>query len=86
VWHPRLSTLHARTTGVKPAVSTLPDEPKGAAVADLAPPLDQGVVRLDHDERVRTMAGERHLVCRPESLFSRVDALEIEGCAKLRPV
>lgn len=56
--------VHATPAGVMPAVTALPDEPKRACVAVVAPPLDQGVVGLDHDERVRALAvaSERHLL------------------------
>jgi hypothetical protein len=59
-----LGTVHATPTRVEPAVPALPDEPERTAVADVARPLDQGVVRLDHDKRVRAVAvaSERHLL------------------------
>ncbi len=46
------------------AVPALPYEPERPALADVAHPLDQRVVRLDHDERVGAVAvaGEGHLV------------------------
>ena len=58
---------------MEPTVPALPDEPERAAVADVARPLDQGVVRLDHDKRVRavTVACECHLGKR-SSGFRRV--------------
>ncbi len=45
-----LDRLHAVPTRVQAAVPAFPDEPEGPGVADVAGPLDQRVVRLDHDE------------------------------------
>lgn len=59
----RLRALHAVPARVHAAVPALPYEPERPALADVAHPLDQRVVRLDHDERVRAVpvAGEGHL-------------------------
>lgn len=55
-----LDRLHAVPTRVELAVPALPDEPDRAGTADVAGPLHQRVVRLDHDERVGAagVAGE----------------------------
>jgi hypothetical protein len=48
---PRLGgALNAGTTRVEPAVPTFKDPPVRARVAQVARPLDQCVVRLDHDK------------------------------------
>ena len=56
-----LSLLHAAPTRVEAAVPAFPDEPEGAAMADVTSPLDQRVVRLDHDERMGAVASDCHL-------------------------
>ena len=61
---PRLGgALDAGTTRVEPAVPAFKDPPVRTRVAQVARPLDQGVVQLDHDKRVRAVAGECHLEC-----------------------
>ncbi len=58
-----LDRLHAVPTRVEPAVPAFPDEPERAAMTDVAGPLYQRVVRLDHNKRVGAVAaaGECHL-------------------------
>jgi hypothetical protein len=47
---PGLGTVHAVATRVEAAIPALPNKPERPAVADVARPLDQGVVGLDHDK------------------------------------
>jgi hypothetical protein len=58
-----LDRLNAVPTRVEPAVPAFPDEPETTGMADVAGPLYQRVVKLDHDERVGAVAvaGECHL-------------------------
>lgn len=53
--------LDAGTTRVDLAVPAFEDPPVGSRVAQVAGPLNQGVVRLDHFERVCACVGDRHL-------------------------
>ena len=66
-----LGTLRARTTGVKLAVLALENPPVRSRMAELASPLDQGVVCLDHLERVRAVGSVGHL-----DLYARGFAVE----------
>jgi len=72
------SLVCASPAGVGLAPLTFPNKPEWARMAKIARPLDEGIVRFDHEKPVCAClaGGERHLDCRVEGCFRCQQAKE----------
>lgn len=57
------------------AVPAFEDPPVGSRVAQVAGPLNQSAIRLDHFERVCAGVGDRHLCLAAGSVFGSVSGV-----------